>query len=256
MLYVNANESSSAIQVAEKRGVTVVDMDRKMWFFPFCQELRERISSHAPEFPCTFARTALHRGTLIYTGIEDLDQDGFDNAVLNIRQFLRFYHLLNYRSALVVFLDTRHTMSLDEDEEIFWSLVRYIEQNSSTRTSISHNDHRWQFHFDDHHLFFNGHSPHYKHRFSRSSPHCLVVIIQTKQNLEGISGISHGSSSISEVIRSKVDEYDLIPRSPYLKLFGDHENLEWRQYWLLDSNCADDRKCPLNKENPNHAEED
>jgi FPC/CPF motif-containing protein YcgG len=209
------------------------------WFARAAHRLIQTVQD-TPHFPCHFATLASQRGALFFSDAGKPQQLATSSIVEDLRTFLAFYRSLPLRSAVVVFVDTRTTRSLQEDEDIFWSVLSHLRDRSSTPPRTDYDDPDWHFCFDDEELFFNGHSPHYRNRISRRSDECLSIVIQTRFNLRHVSGSTPAAVAVSDQIRSIIDRYDDIPRSPYL---GPH--FDWRQFWLLDDNGADRRRCPL-----------
>lgn len=210
-----------------------------VWFSHAASLLMKALDGQ-PLFPCHFAINALHKKTLVFSDIPDPLSLGSSSLLDDLRQFLSFYRLLPYRSALITFVDTRGSRSLADDESTFWKILRYLHTHSRGSVRYDYDAHDWHFNFDDEELYFNGHSPHYLNRLSRRSGECLAIVIQTRFNLKHVTGDTPSALAVSEQIRHVVDQYDRIPRSPYL---GPH--FDWRQFWLLDTNDVDERSFPL-----------
>jgi len=191
-----------------------------------------------PAHPCYFAATALERGTLIFADFVTID--GMAIAAEDIREFLSFYTSLPYRAALILHFDGP-SLSLEADEARFWGLLTFLQTQSNRRPRTDYESKDWRFVFDDVDLFFNGHSPHYRQRKSRRAALRPFVVVQTLSNLKGVSGDDQTEPKVADRIRSAVDTYDAIHRSPYLN----GKESDWRQFWLLDTNEADTRTCPL-----------
>jgi FPC/CPF motif-containing protein YcgG len=239
MLYRLSTFPNESAATASRDAEQCALLSEDLWFYRAATQFTKMIVGQ-PCFPCNFALEAIQKGTLFASDIEQLSRLEASTLIADLSSFLSFYRSLPYRSALVIFADTRHSKSLDDDERSFWKILRFIQSTDQSKPIADYDKPEWRFHFLGEQLFFNGHSPHYEQRISRRSTMCLAIVIQTAFNLREISGESPYALSIASKIRRAVDGYDRISRSPLLG-----PNMHWRQFWLLDDNGSDDRACPL-----------
>lgn len=204
------------------------------WFAPALDWLEANLLD---DFPCYFARNAWNAGTLIATEIALADMDRF---VADLREFVAVHAALPYRSALVAYWESGSD-SLEEDERMFWALLKAIELRSRTPADSQYDDPSWRFVFDDAFLFATGHSPFFESRCSRLSRPFPMMVIQTYDNLRQVADTFPTLPSVANRIRTSVDRYDRICHAPAF----DRAVPDWQQFWLPDHNGEDKRSCPL-----------
>lgn len=220
------------------------------WVQEAYRGLREMLLDPRDPFPCYFGTIAERLGTLRYTYLEEEevgDPIGFRDSML---AFLKEIPSVSGRSALIVFVGEKtHGNALDTYETIFWNLMQYLHDHDPqpwpAHIPTDPDDPGWEFCFAGVTWFFTGHAPAYQRRKSRSADGGLMLIIQTRDNLQGIVGTGLVPESVRRRIRTSVNTYDAIPVSPELQIYGEPATREWKQYWLLDSNNSRDGTCPL-----------
>jgi len=150
------------------------------------------------------------------------------------------------RSALIVFVES--TVG-DGGETLFWGVVSALHRLDRapwpSMIPQDPNDPGWSFCFNGEPLFIAGHGPTYKQRRSRYFAAGLMLVIQPRTNLAGITGVGVRAERVRNRVRSALTTYDKLPASPSLGIYGDPNSHEWRQYWLPDTNKRDERICPL-----------
>jgi FPC/CPF motif-containing protein YcgG len=248
-LYESATRGIASASLSSHFELTTITPD--CWFYDAHRALVAAVSDRT--FPCHFGTEALLRGGLFFTSVSSTRTSELTKLAEVIDQFATASAGLPMRSALIAFVDTRGSEQLAEDEATFWRVLRYLYHESNSADNDDPSTPQWSFPFRTHRLFFNGHSPHYHRRRSRSATDTVHIVIQTVQNLGLLTGQSRQAVAAANEIRAKVDRYDAIPRSPQLAHHGTPDNLDWRQFWLLDSNRPDTRTCPLMKDNPHGA---
>jgi len=96
----------------------------------------------------------------------------------------------------------------------------------------------WTMKFMGTEIFINVSHPNHKNRKSRNLCNALVLVINPRERFD------HVGKDIRNKIRSNVDIYDEIARSPLLGHYHDGE-LEWPQYMLPDDNNSEPLECRL-----------
>lgn len=199
--------------------------------------------------PCYFARNAIKNNDLFYTFLNNEEIESPESLVIDLVKFRQISKKSPKRNALVVLIQEIQKGGIDNYRNSFWSIMQYLHDNDPgswpSEKPIQTDDPKWQFYFDNEPWFVNCHCPKYRNRLSRKSISSWFIVFQTKENLKDITGTSKRAAIIRETIRSNIDSYDLIRRSPELGIYEDTESREWRQYWLPDDNSSETRTCPL-----------
>ncbi len=215
-------------------------------------EFREMVCAGELTFPCYFATRAEDAGALRYTYLEQGELAQPAPLGTALRLFLETTADASTRSALIVFVrtvqDASERQSLAQYEATFWDLVGALhetdEQAWPAGAPTDPDDPLWVYCYAGEPIFITGHCPAYVERRSRHSGTDLMLVIQSRANLQGIAGHGLGPDRVRRRIRSLVSEYDDLAPSPELGVYGEPTVREWRQFWLLDSNAATERRCP------------
>ncbi len=213
---------------------------------------RQLVTDPSPGFSCYFAVIAEDAGALRFTYVgEDEVNRPFEFAEA-LRAFLKKYSFSRRpRGALIAFIEdgrsATHTLACDEER--FWTIVQKLHNLDPASwppdIPTDPEDPGWTFCFDGTPLFIAGHGPSYRNRLSRNAQDGMFLVIQPRTNLEGITGRGPKAEKVRQRIRRLLANYDRIPPSPELGVYGDGTSREWRQYWLPDGNEPVLRTCPL-----------
>jgi len=214
------------------------------------RNFRDVILNETRPFPCYFAAVAERAGSLVYSFLlgSELDEAAPIGSALDA--FFSTAKTLPPLPVLVIFaMRENHTQRLSEDEDIFWRLTNFINR---TRVDVEPSDDnditspKWLLKFGQTPIFITGHSPHYKRRLSRWSPDCLTLVVQAKSNLARVASNPCRLNEIVDRIRTSIDMYDALPRSPLLGVYGQDDVADWEQFWLPDTNDISAGTCRIN----------
>ena len=93
-------------------------------------------------------------------------------------------------------------------------------------------------------IFVNVSHPNHINRRSRNLCNALVLVINPRERFDMVAGNNEKGLLIREKIRSNIDMYDEISRTPLLGHYQSGE-LEWPQYMLPDDNESAPLQCPI-----------
>lgn len=212
------------------------------------KEFRKTMTSSSEPFPCHFAKTGIEKSSFRYTYIMDGELEKpeiFKEALIT---YLNTYKTIRWPSVLVVFIENKGEELLNAHELRFWNILQYLVNSDehSWPIDIPNNpeDYRWQFCFHNTPIFITGHSATYKNRKSRHSSSDMMMVIQTMDTLQPVTGDTKRADLIRKTIRSRVNDYDKIPVSKLIGAYPNEDSKEWKQFWLPDENI-DKMQCPL-----------
>jgi FPC/CPF motif-containing protein YcgG len=212
-------------------------------------EFRAMMQDENPVFPCHFGVIAENQGHLRYSYLESTEIAAATPLAEALSEYLATEHTIPGRSALIAFADPEGCIEIADYEAAFWRVLQSIHDVDPVPwpagLPTEPDDPGWEFCFAGQPIFITGHAPPFLHRRSRSSRRGLMLVIQSRSNLEGIVGTGASAEIVRRRIRTAVREYDGIDASPDLGIYGKSEVREWKQYWLEDTNETHERRCPL-----------
>ncbi|CAN7775319.1 YqcI/YcgG family protein [Variovorax sp. LjRoot84] len=227
------------------------------WFLPLFAQLQQRFLQPAGTkdgFPCVFAQNAFRRTNIRFSlvplrkGVHDLDE---------LRRDLGDYlddceawdgNANSSEPLLAVFEKANGLRGEDDYRRLFDAALQHLIDNDPLPwPEHTHTDPAspyWSMCFREVQIFINVSHPAHVQRRSRNLCDTLVLVINPRERFDAVAGNHSKGHAIRQQIRSNVDLYDRISRSPRL----DHYlsgGLEWPQYMLPDDNVTPPRKCPL-----------
>jgi uncharacterized protein len=220
------------------------------WVQQSYQRFRAMMEDPDPAFPCHFAVMGEKQGLLRYSYVEAGEANQAEALVGGMQAYFEEHPTIQGRSALIVFADPgAETERLSDYESRFWRILQSVHDLDPepwpADAPTDPEDARWEYCFGGQPIFITGHAPLYEQRRSRSSSNELLLVIQSRANLDGIVGESTTAEAVRQKIRAAVRVYDNMDPSPDLGIFGKPAVREWKQYWLQDTNEDRPRTCPL-----------
>lgn len=217
-----------------------------------------RATLTGPDFPCSFVRAALAAGLLELGQIDPAREDHVAQASAMISSYLAAVDelaLTNPRRAAlkVLLLDIAVEEPADAASlcDLAWDLIVDLhEYDAGTGNAWppevpeDMNDPAWSYCLRETPIFVNMTSSALELRRSRNLGRPLLLVIQPTEGLHLTAPLDQAGDRIREQIRSRVDRYDGVPRSPALANAGQAGNSDWRQYWLGDSNAPSPWRPP------------
>jgi FPC/CPF motif-containing protein YcgG len=216
------------------------------WVHDRYRHFRAMVLSSDDIFPCYFATNAERARSLRYTYLTRREADTPRPLATALADYLAEHPLLRSRSALLAFVDT----ASDSDyERAFWHLLAALARLDVSPWPVhvpsDPSDPAWSFCFAGIPVFVAGHAPSYSRRRSRFVPSGILLVIQPRSNLAGIVGHGATAQRVRVRIRKLLTQYDGVPPSRDLNIYGDADSSEWRQYWLADSETVRPARCPF-----------
>ncbi|MFP7493850.1 YqcI/YcgG family protein [Terribacillus saccharophilus] len=205
-------------------------------------------------FPCIPA-TAGHRlGQFRYSFAGDPTTK---EAAVQLAESLRIYgqqskEIGSYTS-LIVFFDTEKQKEDNLDVpayfRIFWDLLSgttaYDPVNWPSDIPQNPDDALWEYCFGGEKYFMYCATPAHQQKKSRYFP-CLMLAITPRWVLKKFESKPKAAAGIKQNIRKRILAYDTSDIHPDLNAYGNHDNHEWKQYFLHDDNSSP-TACPFHR---------
>ena len=193
------------------------------------------------DFPCFFARAAHRKQTLCFGFLDHAD----DQAAAEI--VCRYLDRLDESNGpeeafQVLVIAVRPDGCRDSDalhrraQAFLDTLVANDPREWPPGAALDERDPAWQFYFRGVPIFVNVNVPAYTQRRSRNLGPSLVFVIQARAVFDVIAGRDAAGVRLREEIRSRIDRFDAIPRSPCLGFYRDGDSREASQFILGDDN--------------------
>ncbi|MEV7870653.1 YqcI/YcgG family protein [Streptomyces sp. NPDC088124] len=204
-------------------------------------------------FPCTFAVSAAKKASLRFGFIDDLNDERSWAALPGIiASYLEIYRTIARETSLIIlFRPDRETGDVAHYQQKFWDVLRYLHENDPRPWPAgipeSPDDSRWEFSFAGTPIFVVCNTPAHKRRASRSNPGFMITF-QPRWVFEELDSNTARGAAARRVIRKRLRAFDSEEPSPELGSYGDPDNREWRQYFLLDDNAEKLGRCPFRPE--------
>ena len=139
-----------------------------------------------------------------------------------------------------------NAQSLDEHHTKAWAILEDLAKNDPCPwpEEVSHDpaNPTWSFCFEGSPIFVNVNSGFHTQRKSRNLGPDLVLVLQLRDAFDHIPG---NAAKVREIIRTRKDGYDGIPRSPFLGTYGAPDSLESEQYEISETNDKRAIRCPF-----------
>jgi len=200
-------------------------------------------------FPCIFGVDALRKATLRFSFVDDTPDESAELAAA-LRDFVDMARELGNRTSLVVFFERRGG-NLEQFKQRFWALMQDLVDldDKAWPDGISHDTEHpnWEFSFAGMPMFVVANTPAHKQRQSRTFEY-FAVTFQPRFVFDDIGEDSQQGLNARKIIRTRLEHYDAVSRTPLLGSFGAEGNREWVQYFLDDDNKnipSPTDRCPI-----------
>lgn len=220
------------------------------WGSTAIEGLNATLTARDNPFPCTFAVSAVHKSTLRFGFVDDVDDARTWSALPGIlTEYLRDYRQIDRETALIVFFGPQQTVAdVDGYRRRFWEVLRFLH----TRDKVAWpdemprdtDDPAWEFSFGGTPLFVVCNTPAHLARRSRFSP-TFMISFQPRWVFEEIGVETPRGAAARRVIRKRLRAFDNREPSPVLGDYGDPANREWQQYFLPDDDDNTEQVCPF-----------
>ncbi|MEU6172577.1 YqcI/YcgG family protein [Streptantibioticus parmotrematis] len=220
------------------------------WGPPVARDLITTLLSGDRPFPCTFAVAAAKKHALRFGFVESPHDDGAWGPLVDILDgYLDCYQELGRDTSLVVFFrPEEQLLTLEQYFARFWSVLRFLHEKDPQpwpdHVPTDPNELMWEFSFGGTEIFVVCNTPAHTTRHSRNSPGFMITF-QPRWVFEGLEPESPRGAKARKVIRNRIRRFDGMEPAAELGNYGEQGNLEWRQYFLPDSNAGSVPACPF-----------
>ena len=220
------------------------------WGFACVDELVRTLLSSENPFPCTFAVAATKKSALRFGFIESAANSDFWSSLPDIlNEYLRVYKDIGKDTSLVVFFrPDDKSVPIDEYFSRCWSVLQYLHEKDARPwpddVPTDPGEAWWEFSFGGTPIFAVCNTPAHVQRKSRGSTGMLITF-KPRWVFEGLEPHTPRGEAARRVIRNRIRRFDGMEPAPQLGGYGDDDNLEWRQYFLPDSNDQEIEGCPF-----------
>lgn len=220
------------------------------WGAPYASDLIDTLLSTEHPFPCTFAVSAAKKSGLRFGFIDDLhDRRSWQALPGMLSAYLETYRRIGRETSFVVlFRPEKETGSMEGYYETFWEILQFLHDHDAAPwpedVPPETDDSEWEFSFGGTPIFAVCNTPAHLRRKSRANP-CFMITFQPRWVFEHLGPDTSRGAAARRVIRNRLRAFDAEEPSPELGYYGDPENREWRQYFLLDDNSSEVPGCPF-----------
>jgi FPC/CPF motif-containing protein YcgG len=206
-------------------------------------------------FPCTFAIAAARKKALRFGFIDSAnDPDHWGPLPDILGEYLRIYQDIDRETSLIVFFrPDEEPAALDTYFSRFWAVLQYLHRKDTLPwpgdVPEDPGETRWEFSFAGTPIFVVCNTPAHTRRRSRHSTG-MVITFQPRWVFEGLEPDRPRGESARRVIRRRIRRFDGMEPAPHLGDYGEEGNLEWRQYFLPDTNDGQTPGCPFHRKPP------
>lgn len=207
-----------------------------------------------PDFPCVFSRNAYRKHLLKFVFVDGVAASDIAHLAAGLTEYVALSESWDGRldtayPLLVAFApDAVEATTVAEYHAFGWSVLQRLHAVDPTpwpdRVGRDPDTAAWAMCFRGMPLFCNMSSPAHRLRRSRNLGRHFILVINPRERFDIFAGDTPSGRKTRSNIRSRIDRYDGIPRSPQLGSYGTNA-LEWRQYGLLEENVERTDRCPF-----------
>lgn len=219
------------------------------WSRTAMAEIAERLQD--PAFPCVFARRAWQGGTLRFAFCDD---DPFSSAYAALTAYTAFVQstpvMARLLHPLCIIFRNRQGWSGQDQHAQAWRLLDQLHRRDPAPwpddVPADPEHPAWSFCFNGVQLFVNMSSQAHLQLRSRNLGHCLVLVINPRENFDVIAGANTPNGrAVRDRIRRRVVAYNGVELPASLGFHGDVHNREWKQYQLDEPGHHAPPACPF-----------
>lgn len=213
-----------------------------------------KMTDRQDKFPCIPATLGFSRNHLKYGFIQD-PRSRIASATMSalIRDYTEHAHQYGNYTSLILFFETpedlRHNFQVEHFESLFWDLLNRTSQEDKRKwpepIPLDPSNHIWEYCFHGESYFVYCATPAHRNRQSRYFPY-LMLALTPRWVLKEFNKVPKQAEAMKPLIRGRLEAYDSIAPHPDLKLYGDTDNYEWKQYFLRDDHTSAP-SCPFHR---------
>ncbi|MNS46804.1 YqcI/YcgG family protein [compost metagenome] len=211
-----------------------------------------KMMNREDKFPCIPATLGFSHSHLRYGFVPDPRSPYSEqtmaellrNYTENSRQFGKYTSLILFFSTPS---DLKNKFSVEQYESLFWDLLsrtgREDKREWPQHIPVDPANHVWEFNFHEESYFVYCATPAHTRRQSRHFPFFMLALTPRWVLVE-FNKLPKQAQMMKPLIRQRLEAYDTIGPHPDLKLYGDADNYEWKQYFLRDNDTTAP-SCPF-----------
>lgn len=218
------------------------------WPFDAYLRFKAMLDMSSPGFPCIFGLRGWKRNQLRFVFGNETDSDGTRLGAV-LRQYLLGARCLGeYTSLVVIYAPEQEIRTPKEYAAQFWDILQRLH-NLDEKPWPDHipqdiADPHWDFCFHGEPLFVPANLPCYERRRSRGN-YSFGMMFQPRWVFDSLISNPDRLARARSTIRARARLYDDVSVHPAIGVYGDQQNVEWRQYVLPDDNDTVLNRCPL-----------
>ena len=209
------------------------------------------LKSREPGFPCIYGVRAYNEGGLRYVFVDDDTDPAWLQALGRaLSEYTSTCHEIGqFTSLLVLFPPSSEELAtLEAYRERYWKLMQWLHDHDPAPwpdgVPAETTDPDWEFCFGGLAMFVPANLPLYAKRRSRRNP-CFMILFQPRFVFDELIDHPQKLAAARQVIRARALQFDDVPVHPHIGVYGERDNLEWRQYVVPDSSDPVPGECPL-----------
>lgn len=209
------------------------------------------LESREPGFPCIYGVRAHKEGGLRYVFVDDDTDPAWLQALGRaLSEYTSTCHEIGqFTSLLVLFPPSSEELAtLEAYRERYWKLMQWLHDHDPAPwpddVPAETTDPDWEFCFGGLAMFVPANLPIYAKRRSRRNP-CFMILFQPRFVFDELIDHPQKLAAARQVIRARALQFDDVPVHPHIGVYGERDNLEWRQYVVPDNSDPVPGECPL-----------
>jgi uncharacterized protein len=209
------------------------------------------LESREPGFPCIYGVRAHNEGGLRYVFIDDdTDPEWLEALGRALWEYVRTCREIGQFTSLLVLFppSSEESATLEAYRERYWKVLQWLHDHDPApwpdEVPADPTDPDWEFCFGGLPMFVPANLPIYERRRSRRNP-CFMILFQPRFVFDELIAQPQKLAAARQVIRARALEFDDVPVHPTIGVYGERDNLEWRQYVVPDSSDPVQGECPL-----------
>ncbi|MBM7571173.1 YqcI/YcgG family protein [Aquibacillus albus] len=219
------------------------------WMIDAYHCFNEKLTNKENKFPCIPAIAGYQLDQFRYGFTDELTKDTTCKDVASLlSHFGKVYKDIGKYPSLILFFNNENKLKISDYEKKFWNLLIKVSERDTIAwpKEIPENPTHslWEFCFEGERYFVYTATPSHQKRQSRSFPYFMLGI--TPRWVFDQFQLTKTAPSLKKRIRQRLKEYDSIEPHPALKLYGDSDNFEAKQYFLRDDQSSFSQ-CPFHK---------
>lgn len=204
-----------------------------------------------PAFPCLLGIAGFMNDHLRYGFVSSpiASDETAHTVAAYLQSFVPNARSCGKNASLILFFSEKRDLGDEAYNGMFWALLdalHGLDTHPWPQGVPQDPEHPlWEFCFAGEPIFVVCNTPSHRNRMSRYSPY-FSITFQPRWVFEDVIGLHNAKGKhLQSQIRNRLQAFDTTPPSPFLGLYGEEENREWKQYYLFDGNDHGAQTCPF-----------